>query len=73
VRTNLLNKKNINESSNNPGTREMNTKTPTEVTTGTPNHFNLMLDDKVVIVEERNPKGEVVEKYTKGRFLGKVF
>ncbi len=50
----------------------MNTKTTTEVTTGIPHDFIITIDDKVVIVEERNPKGEVVEKYVKGRFLGKV-
>lgn len=38
----------------------MNTKPSTE-----------QITDKVTIVEERNPKGEVVEKYVKGRFLGK--
>ena len=32
----------------------------------------IYLKEKTIIIEEKNSKGEIIKKYLKGRFLGKV-
>ena len=32
----------------------------------------IYLEEKTIIIEEKNSKGEIIKKYLKGRFLGKV-
>ena len=55
----------------------LNLKTSTDDPAGKPTYSytcntHFYLADKVLIVEERNSKGEIIKKYSKGRFLGKV-